>query len=232
MGSAPKSKSGSPSPRYHCGGTPSRKHTYYSVAKAEFENNIRAFVESLKFDKTFLDSFELILNNTYRRREKEIVSLSATISRNVGDLKAEQASTLDAFTMSKSEVTRKKLEEKIDSLEMKIQEAEKSRGEIEVTEKDIKSFTKYVKYVMEHPSDMLIDIDDMRAQRTLFGLVFEEIPSYQEILNGTPKLSFLFKLSENFKTNKSSLVTQVGRNWNQLVQEMYQWQQFGKMVRV
>ena len=210
LASASKSKSGAHPPRYHCGNTPSRTHSYYSVPKHEFENNVRNFVESLKFEESFLNSFEMVLNDTFRTREKEIISQSSDISLNVSNLKALQVSALDALMTAQSSITRKKLEDKIDDLEFQIQQAQNKRAEIEVTEKDIKAFVRYAKYLMEHPSELLINPHDIRIQRTLFGLVFDEIPTYQEIINGTPKLSLIFKVSEDFKKNKSQLVTLPG----------------------
>lgn len=41
----------------------------------------------------------------------------------------------------------------------------------------------------------------------LLGLFFEEIPTYADILNGTPKLTSLFKLSKEFKLDERQLVT-------------------------
>jgi hypothetical protein len=41
----------------------------------------------------------------------------------------------------------------------------------------------------------------------LFSLVFDELPTYEEILNGTPKLSLPYKLSEEFSKTKSLSVT-------------------------
>ena len=42
------------------------------------------------------------------------------------------------------------------------------------------------------------------------GLVFEETPTYTEILNGTPKLTWIFKLSSEFATKESQLVAPRG----------------------
>ncbi len=209
LGSASTGKMKNHYPAYHCGGTKNgpRNHPYFRIPKNEFENNMKNFASALKFDKEFLDSFEVILNDVYRTREKEVVSQSSAISLNVGNLKAQQASVLDALTVAGSSVTRKKLEEKIDELEELIIKAQEERNQIEVTEKDVKAFIKYSKMIMEHPSETLIETDDLIIQRTLFGLVFDEIPTYQDILNGTPKLSYIFKLSEDFETNKSQLVT-------------------------
>ena len=208
LGSRSRGKSGERYPAYHCGGNKNgaRTHKYIRIPKEEFENTIKKYVMALRFDEKFLESLELVLNDTYRNREKEIVSQSSMISHNVGSLKAQQVTVLDTLTTTQSSVARKKLEEKIDDLELQIIEAQNQRGEIEVTERDVKSFVKYVKTVMEHPSEVLINTDNMRAQRTLFGLVFEEMPTYQEILNGTPKLSLVFKLSKEWNNSKSQSV--------------------------
>ena len=218
LGSASRSKSGKHPPRYHCGNLPARKHDYYSIPKEEYEGAIKKYVGALKFTDVMITGFETVLNDVYRTREKEIVTQSSMISHNVGNLKAQQASALDTLTVTQSPVVRKKLEEQIDELERQIQEAECQRNEIEVTEKDIKAFVKYVKFVMEHPSEILIDTDDMQAQQTLFGLVFEKLPTYQEILNGTPKLSLAFKLSEEWDKSKSQLVTLTMRNSKPIIQ--------------
>ena len=63
------------------------------------------------------------------------------------------------------------------------------------------------KKIMEHPAEILLNQRDLRVQRDLFGLVFEKMPTYTEILNGTPKLSYVFNLSSDFTPNKNQLVT-------------------------
>ena len=66
------------------------------------------------------------------------------------------------------------------------------------------------KKIMEHPAKILLNHKDLRVQRDLFGLVFEKMPTYEEILNGTPKLSYIFELSSGFTPNKNQLVTLPG----------------------
>ena len=66
---------------------------------------------------------------------------------------------------------------------------------------------------MEHTEELLILPDNtvnLEAQRALFGLVFEEIPNYHQILSGTPKLSLAFRLSSDFVPDKNQLVTLIG----------------------
>lgn len=212
LGSASTSETRSKHPAYHCGGATSgtRKHKYFRVPKKEFEENVKKFLTSLRFSEDFINSFEDVLNDVYRKREKEVISQSSVISLSVGNLKAQQANVIETLTVTNSSVARKKLEEKIEELEELIKEAESERNEIEITEKDVKAFTRYVKEIMERPHEILIDNDNLSIKRTLFGLIFDEIPTYQEILNGTPKLSYIFRLSKDFETNKSQLVTLPG----------------------
>jgi hypothetical protein len=56
------------------------------------------------------------------------------------------------------------------------------------------------------------------------------MPTYAEIVSGTPKLSLVFELSSGFVPDKNLMVTQVGQNWNQLVAELVQWQSLGKDI--
>ncbi len=81
---------------------------------------------------------------------------------------------------------------------------------IQISRDDIKTFMQDVKKIMEHPAEILLNPTDLRVQRDLFGLVFEKIPTYKEILNGTPKLSYVFNLSSEFTPNKNQLVTLLG----------------------
>ena len=44
--------------------------------------------------------------------------------------------------------------------------------------------------------------------------IFDELPTYADILNGTPKLSLPYKLSDEFRANKSLSVRSPYLEWN------------------
>ena len=102
------------------------------------------------------------------------------------------------------------LEKEIEGLEKQIKSAGKERLKIQITRDDIKSFMREAKMIMEHPAQILLNQKDIRVQRELFGLVFETMPTYVEILSGTPKLSLAFRLSSDFVPDKNQLVTLIG----------------------
>jgi hypothetical protein len=63
---------------------------------------------------------------------------------------------------------------------------------------------------MEHLEFLLLQSENMTKQQAMFGLLFEEFPTYDEIVNGTPKLSLVFELSKAYAEGKTLLVARRG----------------------
>lgn len=206
MGSCPKGKSGKGFAIYHC----SRKHKYFGASKKTFEDNIHKYISNLKFNPDILNGLEVTFLNKFRQREQEIVRASGDIHRNVADLEVQQAATIEVIMATRSPVVRERLEQKVEQLENEIKNARKERDKIQITRDDIKLFMSEAKQIMEHPAEVLLNQGDFRVQRGLYGLVFEEMPTYENILNGTPKLSYVFELSSTFFVNESQLVASRG----------------------
>lgn len=225
LASAAKGKLGTKYGGYHCGGFKNGKrfHKYYRVSQVDFEQNVESYLDGLKFEANFLAGLELHLLSTYRQREKEILVESSAISRSVSDLKSELAKKLDAFGFAESQTVRRMLEDQISSLDMEIKNAESERTHIEFNEKSIKAFRVNAEKLMEHPAEIIKNEENLTRKRYLLGLFFEELPTYQDILNKTPKLTPLFKLSEDFKVNKSQMVSPLYLKWNTIESIVYSW---------
>ena len=207
LGSSSKSKSGKKVPAYHC----TREHIRYAINKNEFDKQLTAFISKLEYkDEAFIKSFEATLINKYREKEKELGEFSVQASFTVTELRAEKNKNIEAFTSTKSEILRAELERKIEELHNQIENAQEQRNGIEIAENDIHAFTRYVKNLMEHPVEMLIEQSNLTALKGLFGLVFEELPTYEDILNGTPKMSLAYNLSSEFVSAKARTVTPPG----------------------
>ena len=48
---------------------------------------------------------------------------------------------------------------------------------------------------MEHLEELLIDTENVRRQEQLFGMMFNELPTYNQIIDGTANLAEYFKLN-------------------------------------
>ncbi|MDP3962777.1 MAG: hypothetical protein Q8Q03_02850, partial [bacterium] len=70
----------------------------------------------------------------------------------------------------------------------------------------IETLMNYVRYYMEHLHSLLLEGSDPLKKAAMFGLVFEERPTYDDLINGTPKLAPLFKLNEEWNVSKGQFV--------------------------
>lgn len=203
LGSSPKGKCKS-IPTYHC----ARNHKYYGINKVEFEKKLSDFVSKLKYkDEGFIKTLEATLMNKYREKEKELGEFSVKVGTSVIELEAEKKQAIEAFTSTRNEIIRNELEKKIEEIHLEIEKMREQRNGLEVRENDIHSFVKYVKNLMEHPVEMLVKQKNIPALKGLFSLVFDELPTYTEIVSGTPKLSIPYKLIDEFRDTKSLSVT-------------------------
>lgn len=203
LGSSSTGKSGKKFPAYHC----SRNHKRIGFSKAEFEETIAEYINALEFQPEILLALHAVLVNKYRERQSEIIKVASEVGHNVADLELRKATALKGYLDAKTEVLKNELEKEIGKLDTLIKKTRKERNKLEITETDIESFIKEAKTIMEHPAKILLDTSNLDRQKALFGLVFEEIPSYQEIRNGTPKLTWIFKVSSSYEMTESQLVT-------------------------
>ncbi len=204
LGSSSTGKTGERFPAYHC----ARNHKHFRIPKKKFEDSLAVFVEKLKHsDKRFMKALEVTLMNKYREKEKELGEFSIKVGNNVEELEIEKQQKIEAFTSTKNEIIRNELDKKITELQVKIESAREQRNGIEVEENDVHTFVNYVKNLMEHPEEYLIKQENLGLLRAFYGLVFDRLPTYNEILNGTPELSIPYKLYNEFQGNKSLDVT-------------------------
>lgn len=98
-------------------------------------------------------------------------------------------------------------EEDLEQLELKVAEAIDRRDGSERKEYDIGLLANYMKYFMEHVADLLIVPNNPLQQRALFSLLFEEMPTYNDLLNGTPRLSQYFEPNQQKALAKGQLVS-------------------------
>jgi site-specific DNA recombinase len=221
VGSSPKGRSGQRFPTYHC----SRNHKYFGIKKSVLEANMKLFIRSLHFHPEVVRNLDGIVLHRYHDRQSNILNAAAAIGRTVADLEAQKAQTVQAFKLATSDLMRQELEKEAEELKGKIEVARSQRNRLEVTEDDLEGFVRDVKNVMEHPSILLEDPINIRQQQALYSLVFEEFPTYDEIVNGTAKLSWIFYVSSESTTPESALVHLRGLEWNTIESTIVRWRE-------
>lgn len=205
-GSAPRSKSGKHIARYHC----NDNHTYWSMNREKFHTQVYEFISSLHFNQDFIRLFTETVLEVWREKQKQSEQLAIDYGKQVQLLREERQSIKDRMKLVKTEAGMKLIEEDLAEIENKIAVATQARDTNEDEDQNIDLLTTYAKYFMEHLEELLIVEDKPEQQKQLFGLAFEETPTFEEIVNGTPKLACVFELNEQYKTSKSLSVSHQG----------------------
>lgn len=219
LGSSPKGKSGMGVPTYHC----SRNHKYFGVNKSEFEKRLFEFLLTLKQTPDFINSFKETALNKLKEKELELGHISIKVSKNVSDLELHMKQKIDAFSSTKNEIIRGELEKEINELHSQIGLASEERLNVDIKKCDIDTFAEYAKKLMEHPEKILMKQDSPVILEALFGLVFDHLPTYEEIVNGTPKLSLLYNGFSTITNVKSPFVRNEYLEWNTIQEIIIKW---------
>jgi hypothetical protein len=119
---------------------------------------------------------------------------------------------------------RAELERKLEGLAEQISEFASAQRPNDVTESDLDDFIASSRKVLEHPGKILETVGNEKEQRALYDLFFEEIPTYDEIAFGTPKLGLAFTLSCERGAAESELVRHHDLSWNHFAKEIQKWQ--------
>jgi hypothetical protein len=178
-----RSKSGKRVPYYHC----ERGHKRVGLRRDDIDTAVTKFITSLRFKPGVVSSMGAVFLDRYRERQSEIMEEASQIGHSVANLEVRKAQAVRSYIAATNEWLKGEIEKEVETLIMEIGNAQSVRNTLEVTEHDIDLFVKRVKYLMEHPSELLLNADNMRQQAGLFSLVFEQLPTSTEILDGTPK---------------------------------------------
>jgi hypothetical protein len=189
------------------------------------EAHMERFIEGLRFHPEIARSLTAVLLDRYQERQGEILKAAAHVGHNVADLEAQKAQIVHAFKLATSDVMRRGLENDADELEKRIEAAKIERTLLEITEENIEAFTADASGIMEHPAILLKDPINIRQQQMLYSLVFDELPTYEEIVDGTPKLSWIFYCSSESTTRESALVHVRGLDWNIIETTILRWKE-------
>lgn len=206
LGSAPRSKSGKHIAYYHC----SRGHKYWSENRVEFDKTIELFCSQLEFTKSFRNKFRQIVLEEWEKRRDNVRADSMMISNKIVQLKQEQQAITDKIKYLESPIAIKSIEAELERLELEIGKLQDQRNRKDNEETDIQTLINYCLYFMEHLKELLLEGVNPLKDAAMFGLVFDTLPTYEDLKNGTPRLAPVFELNRGYESSKSLSVTPKG----------------------
>lgn len=206
LGSASTGKSGKKYPKYHC----SRGHERFAEHPDTINRLVEETMSKLKLSegegKLFKECFMLV----YADRKSQEATESVKQSQTLDELKIKQEAAYQTIKTTPSDLVRARAEKEYEELEDQILEMGSSTAKQEQKELNARLAYKEAAHLMEHLDKVLIDRENVLNQEMLFRLAFKELPTYDDLVNGTLNLHPLFSLKSTSMSSKRQCVTPRG----------------------
>ena len=206
FGSASKGKAGKYYPAYHCG----RGHKLFRIPLETFNKIVESFCRQVHFSREYRRKFRDIVLEEWHKREKTLsgdqVELHQLVANCVGEIQAIK----ESIKKSRSESVIRMFENDIEELEQKKVNAEVTLCRKESEKLKIEVFINETQYYMEHLHELLLDQANPLKSAAMFGLLFDTVPTYDNLIDGTPHLAPIFALNEAFERSKGQSVSPDG----------------------
>ncbi len=228
MASSPRGRSGQRFPTYHC----ARQHKYLGIPKATLEDALRQFVRMLRFDPEAVSLAREELLEKYHARKEELRCEAADIADTVAGLELRKAEAVKSFKLATTDLMRRSLEADAEDYERQIRDAGTVRGRMEMEESDIDAYLEDARRIIEHPSLLLGKAVNPTVRAARYSVVFDSIPTYEEIASRTAKKRSFFYLSSDPDKGKSALVRLRSLDWNQIEEEILHWKRVSHLLNL
>lgn len=206
LASPSKSKSGKKVSYYHC----ARNHKYFGIPQKDMDTAMMSLLSNIKLNEKYYNIFEKVLTWKYKQEQEKSLDTQIILNQNISSLQSNLKLTLEAFKSATNLSMKKKYEEEYEKIEEQIILTKIERQKLELDYDDLVAFLKYAKKLMEHPIEMFLNVSTYNEQMAIYKILFTEFPTYEEVLNRTPKISLFFKVGMENISDKSLAVTSRG----------------------
>lgn len=210
-GSFSTGKLGKKHPYYHHSETNKKsgnKHSF-RIKRETMHNVVEHFLKSVAFDSELKKLFEEVFIITWKKKNQEALLENKKAADYIASLMSKQEALIDSISGISGSM-KGALQKRYEVLETEIAEARIERNKKEHTNEQIKKYLASALYFVEHPANLLIGESNINRLQQLFTMIFDELPTYEKLYNGTPNLSPLFKLKDFVSLTKSQMVSRVG----------------------
>jgi len=216
--SASRGKLGKYYPAYHC----NKRGHYFRVPSKDLENTVEEFVRNLNFDQQYIDSLKQYVITEWGNRIKSQQKDESIIDKKIDELKMVIQSTIEKIECLSSETAIKYMEQDLIGTETKIKEliVEKEKRIEPIISINIDTVMNYVCYFLEHLEELLIDTINPLKRAAYFGLIFDNPPTYEELVSGTPKLVPFLALKKGLDGTLVPVGEPTGPNLEPLIESL------------
>ena len=191
---------------YHC----SRNHKYWGINKGKLEEVVEVFVGGVEFSRRFRDKFNKVFLEEWEKRELQVSNDALDCGKRIAEKEYELRELKEKIKALTSPTAIKMIEDDIEKAQQERAGLIQKRDNKEHEQLDIQTVLNRVSYYMEHLDELILTGTDPLQNAAMFGLLFEKKPTYDELVNGTPKLAPIVGLKEAFEASEEQFVTPRG----------------------
>ena len=210
LGSASRGRLGKYYPAYHC---TTRGH-HFRVSKPDFDAAMDRFLDKVQISPERIDELLEAVMIVWQKRQGQQEERQAQSTNRREELEAQMKVIVDKMKIISSEIAIKYMEEDLMKLETQLKDLDNQIDQqIDNEEHDIPYMLTYIKYFMKHMKDLLVDHCNPVMRAHYFGVIFDQVPNFLEINDGTANISQIPGVNELFKLahdDKVSLVRMRG----------------------
>ncbi len=210
LGSASRGKTGKYYPAYHC----SNKGHYFRVPKDQMDEKIAHFIQRVKVNQEQVDLLLSTVRKEFERRQALSGDDDKAIEKHIQSLKGEAEAALGKIMLLSNATAIAYLENEVDQIHQKITKLEKERQQMKTKKPiNIDRILTRVRYFLEHLDLLLLKQQDPHKKAQLFGVLFDQLPTYDDLDYGTQKTPLFTGVNPVFsllKLDQSLMVTSPG----------------------
>lgn len=194
-GSASRGRHGKYFPAYHC----HHRGHHFRVSTKEFDSTIEAFVKSVEVAPEYIDALISGVAEAYDKQQLNIHNDAVTIDLRMVQIRSQIRQAVGKIKYLSSESAIKYMEEDINKMEAEISELEIERQKTQPQKStNMEKMSAYVRYFLAHLEELLLHQSNPILQAKYFGVMFNNPPTYHDIVFGTPDVSKITGINEVF----------------------------------
>jgi site-specific DNA recombinase len=196
LGSASRGKTGKYYPAYHC----SNKGHYFRIPKDQMDEKITQFISRIKVDDKQIELLMTTIKDEYRRREALSGGDKIIIDKQIQALKIKEEATMSKIMFLSNTTAIAYLENEVDNIHKQIIKLERDKQQVKDKKPiDIDRILARVRYFMEHLDLLLLKQQDPHKKAQLFGVLFDKLPTYEDLDSGTQKTPLFTGVNSVFR---------------------------------
>jgi site-specific DNA recombinase len=198
FGSASRGKGGKHYPAYHCNTSARPPKHNFRVPREKLHDTIEEFVQTIQIAPRFVGPLVDAVIGEWNKRQYTVKRDVGIRKLQINELKTQARMVAERIKFC-SPTTIKYLEEDLIRIEQQIAEFTPDRTESEKITVDEHLIKKYAKYFAKYPEYLLLEQQDPVQKANYFGLLFEQLPTYQQLERLSASHQNTTKLSEVFE---------------------------------